>query len=155
MTVLREDFRAFPHNTRAAQGETALLECGPPKGHPEPTVFWKKNGHIVDLDKNKRFRIVDGGNLAIQDVRQSDDGKYQCVAKNIVGTRESPIALLKVHGEWCFLCPLRNADNKRFYYSWLRFSLPIVCAFDKYFFTISSTEEFNFPEFSCGCEQQL
>ncbi|KAK6638440.1 hypothetical protein RUM44_008869 [Polyplax serrata] len=95
--VLREDFRAFPHNTRAAQGETALLECGPPKGHPEPTVFWKKNGHIVDLDKNKRFRIVDGGNLAIQDVRQSDDGKYQCVAKNIVGTRESPIALLKVH----------------------------------------------------------
>lgn len=97
-SVLREDFRISPHNTRAAQGETALLECGPPKGHPEPVVFWKKNGHVIDLDKNKRFRIVDGGNLAIQDVRQSDDGKYQCIAKNVVGTRESAIALLRIHG---------------------------------------------------------
>uniref|UniRef100_A0A182YHF3 Uncharacterized protein n=1 Tax=Anopheles stephensi TaxID=30069 RepID=A0A182YHF3_ANOST len=97
VSVLREEFRLEPQNTRVAQGETVLLECGPPRGSPEPTVSWRKNGQTLDLSSSKRIRIVDGGNLAIQDARQSDDGRYQCVAKNIVGVRESTVAFLRVH----------------------------------------------------------
>ena len=82
-----------------AQGETVLLECGPPKGSPEPVITWRKNGQTMDLIGSKRIRIVDGGNLAIQEARQSDDGRYQCIAKNIVGVRESSVAYLKVHGK--------------------------------------------------------
>ncbi|XP_058122733.1 roundabout homolog 2-like [Anopheles ziemanni] len=97
VSVLREEFRLEPQNTRVAQGETVLLECGPPRGYPEPTVFWRKNGQTLDLTNSKRIRIVDGGNLAIQDARQTDDGRYQCVAKNIIGIRESAVAFLRVH----------------------------------------------------------
>ncbi|XP_055704314.1 roundabout homolog 2-like [Phlebotomus papatasi] len=97
VAVLREDFRLEPQNTRVAQGDTALIECGPPKGTPEPRVDWRKNGQKLELENSKRIRIVDGGNLAIQDVRQTDEGQYQCVAKNAAGTRESTAALLKVH----------------------------------------------------------
>ncbi|XP_073825561.1 roundabout 3 isoform X2 [Musca autumnalis] len=97
VAVLRDEFRIEPQNTRIAQGDTALLECSAPRGVPEPVVLWKKGGNIIDLESTKRIRIVDGGNLAIQDARQSDEGQYQCIAKNPVGTRESAIATLKVH----------------------------------------------------------
>lgn len=98
-TVLRDDFRLEPQNTRIAQGDTALLECAPPRGTPEPTVIWRKNGQKLEVENSKRIRIVDGGNLAIQDTRQTDEGQYQCVAKNIVGVRESSLSSLKVYGE--------------------------------------------------------
>ncbi|XP_068151566.1 roundabout homolog 2 isoform X1 [Drosophila tropicalis] len=97
VAVLRDEFRLEPQNTRIAQGETALLECAAPRGIPEPTVTWKKGGQKLDLEGSKRIRIVDGGNLAIQDARQTDEGQYQCIAKNPVGVRESSLATLKVH----------------------------------------------------------
>ncbi|XP_063222076.1 roundabout homolog 2-like [Bacillus rossius redtenbacheri] len=97
VAVLRDEFRLEPKNLRATQGDSVLLECGPPKGTPEPTVFWRKNGQVIELADSDRFQIVDGGNLLIQDVRQSDAGQYQCVAKNTVGLRESSMAVLEVH----------------------------------------------------------
>lgn len=54
VTVLKDEFRLEPQNTRVATGETALLECGPPKGSPEPTVFWRKNGQMIDFETNRR-----------------------------------------------------------------------------------------------------
>lgn len=97
--MLRDEFRLEPQNTRAAVGDVALLECAAPKGTPEPLIWWKKNGQKLEIEHSKRIRIVDGGNLAIQDARQSDQGEYQCVAKNVVGVRESKVATLNVYGK--------------------------------------------------------
>ncbi|XP_057341638.1 protein sax-3 isoform X1 [Microplitis mediator] len=108
VAVLRDEFRAQPQNTRVAAGETALLECGPPRGHPEPTLQWKRNGHVIDLESTKRITLVDGGNLMISDVRQTDQGKYQCVAHNMVGDKESAVATLTVHVKPFFLATPQN-----------------------------------------------
>ncbi|KYQ57259.1 Roundabout like protein 2, partial [Trachymyrmex zeteki] len=108
VAVLRDEFRAEPQNTRVAAGETALLECGPPRGHPEPTLHWKRNGHIIDLEATKRITLVDGGNLMISDVRPADHGKYQCIAENMVGTKESAVAILTVHVKPYFLAMPSN-----------------------------------------------
>lgn len=51
-TALRDDFRASPQNTWMAQGDTAVLECEPPRGNPEPKVLWKKNGNLIDVKAN-------------------------------------------------------------------------------------------------------
>ncbi|XP_042897361.1 roundabout homolog 1 isoform X3 [Parasteatoda tepidariorum] len=96
VAVLREDFRVVPKAVAAAVGEIATLECTPPKGHPEPTVRWRKDGEVINTGKG-RIRIVPPGNLVISEVRQSDEGRYACVAENMAGIRESLPVHMAVH----------------------------------------------------------
>lgn len=51
---LKQDFRLQPKDANPASGDTAVLECNPPKGHPEPSVAWHKNGEPMSTDQKKR-----------------------------------------------------------------------------------------------------
>ena len=99
--MLRDEFKVMPKNVRVASGETALMECAPPRGYPEPIISWKRNGEKIKTGFG-RFRIVNTGNLEISDVRPGDEGRYTCIAENMVGIRESPPAHLTVQGKLHF-----------------------------------------------------
>ncbi|KAB0344026.1 hypothetical protein FD754_020952, partial [Muntiacus muntjak] len=55
-SVLRDDFRQNPTDVVVAAGEPAILECQPPRGHPEPTIYWKKDKIRID-DKEERISV--------------------------------------------------------------------------------------------------
>ncbi|CAB1352358.1 unnamed protein product, partial [Coregonus sp. 'balchen'] len=79
--VLRDDFRQTPSDVVVAAGEPAVMECIPPRGHPEPTISWKRNNMKVN-DHDERIT--------------SDAGMFVCVGTNMVGERDSDPAELVV-----------------------------------------------------------
>lgn len=56
LAVLRDDFRQAPSDVVVAAGEPAVMECIPPRGHPEPTISWKKNSIRIS-DKDERITV--------------------------------------------------------------------------------------------------
>uniref|UniRef100_A0A669QU07 Roundabout guidance receptor 2 n=1 Tax=Phasianus colchicus TaxID=9054 RepID=A0A669QU07_PHACC len=99
--MLRDDFRQNPTDVVVAAGEPAILECQPPRGHPEPTIYWKKDKVRID-DREERISIR-GGKLMISNTRKSDAGMYTCVGTNMVGERDSDPAELTVFERPTFL----------------------------------------------------
>ncbi|XP_041067298.1 roundabout homolog 2 isoform X2 [Carcharodon carcharias] len=94
VALLRDDFRLNPTDVVVAAGEPAIMECQPPRGHPEPTIFWKKDKVPVN-DRDERITMR-GGKLMISNTKRSDAGMYVCVGTNMVGERDSDPAELTV-----------------------------------------------------------
>ncbi|XP_060106911.1 roundabout homolog 4 [Heteronotia binoei] len=94
VAALQEDIRLHPRDSVVTSGEQLLLECIPPKGHPEPKVSWKKNG--IPINEETGHYEVSGAKLLVAHALKSDSGAYVCLATNPVGERESKAALVSV-----------------------------------------------------------
>ena len=101
-SVLRDDFRLMPVDTRVASGDTAILKCIPPRGNPKPRIHWLKNGQPLSSSE-PRWHVTEVGSLVIEAVQKSDEANYVCRAENMVGARDSETAGLDVHGEYLFI----------------------------------------------------
>ncbi|CAM9757490.1 unnamed protein product [Lampetra planeri] len=78
------------------RSRTATMLCAV-SGQPEPEISWYKDFLPVDTSKNAgRIKLLVAGALQIDNSQEMDQGKYECVASNSVGTRYSAPANLFV-----------------------------------------------------------
>lgn len=54
-----------------AAGEPAVMECQPPRGHPEPTISWKKDGVTID-DRDERITVRISDSVSCENTRFLD-----------------------------------------------------------------------------------
>ncbi|VVC24817.1 Hypothetical protein CINCED_3A017850 [Cinara cedri] len=79
-------------------GHNAVLQCAA-TGNPPPKVYWLREKMRLDLDTNPRYTILDKGfpgALQISDSQETDQGRYECVAENKVGTQHAAAIVLWV-----------------------------------------------------------
>ncbi|XP_068202976.1 roundabout homolog 3-like [Palaemon carinicauda] len=80
-------------------GEGAVLPCRPPKGSPEPSIKWLKNG--LEVANSSRVFVTTGGDLVFNRTVDEDSGNYVCAANNVAGSRESsPSELVIMNPPW-------------------------------------------------------
>ncbi|XP_059050770.1 tyrosine-protein phosphatase Lar isoform X1 [Achroia grisella] len=69
-------------------GHTATLPCQA-TGNPTPKVKWLMNSLPLDINTNPRYTLLNDkmhGTLQIVKSEENDQGKYECVAENAIGT---------------------------------------------------------------------
>ena len=69
-------------------GQTTRLKCNFLSWKPEWKMVWKRNGKLVQIRNNRRFRQRNGMSslLRIKAVVKADSGVYECIASNDYGS---------------------------------------------------------------------
>ncbi|XP_066254214.1 tyrosine-protein phosphatase Lar isoform X6 [Euwallacea similis] len=87
-----------PQNNKVVEiGHNTMLNCVA-TGNPTPKVTWLKNLLPINMTNNPRYSMREDklGALQIKSSEEKDQGKYECVAENSIGTDYSKYALLYV-----------------------------------------------------------
>lgn len=84
-----------PRNVTVLSGSSVLFRCAV-GGDPEPAVSWQKNGRSLHYAGHANYRVLESGDLKLDNVGLADDGLYHCIARNVKGMDYSPLARLRV-----------------------------------------------------------
>lgn len=93
--------KPYPQSGGVEFGVEFLLDCKPPRGVPEPTITWFKDGQRIFIDK-KKYEMTEHGDLIVMNVDKYAAGNYTCRATNMAGSRDTPPAIVWVYanGGW-------------------------------------------------------
>ncbi|GIY29755.1 muscle, skeletal receptor tyrosine-protein kinase [Caerostris extrusa] len=84
-----------PRNVTVLSGSSVLFRCAV-DGDPEPAVSWQKNGRSLHYAGHANYRVLESGDLKLDNVGLADDGLYHCIARNVKGMDYSAQARLHV-----------------------------------------------------------
>ncbi|XP_062045579.1 probable oxidoreductase PXDNL [Lepus europaeus] len=83
-----------PQDVEVTSGNTVYFTCRA-EGNPKPKIIWIHNNHSLDLEYDARLNMFDDGTLMIRNARESDQGVYQCMARNSAGEAHTHNAVLR------------------------------------------------------------
>lgn len=63
------------------------------------------DSNALNMRDDSRLNLLEDGTLMIQDTRETDQGVYQCMAKNVAGEVKTSQVTLRYFGAPC-KCPL-------------------------------------------------
>lgn len=87
-------FEVVPKPQGVELNRSVLLPCEA-QGEPEPKISWLRNVIPINMT-NPRYSLAASGSLEISDAQEEDQGNYECIAENSVGTAISTTATLFV-----------------------------------------------------------
>uniref|UniRef100_A0A4W3J5W6 Peroxidasin homolog n=1 Tax=Callorhinchus milii TaxID=7868 RepID=A0A4W3J5W6_CALMI len=86
-----------PQDVDVTLGNTVYFTCRA-EGNPKPNIIWLHNNNEIDMTDNNRVNLLEDGTLMIQDIKESDQGAYQCMAKNVAGEVKTNEVILRYFG---------------------------------------------------------
>lgn len=84
-------FTSTPNDQRVNVGSSVELQCHA-KGQPLPKIKWKKDGILMSSESD-HHRVSSNGDLYMFNILPADDGLYECIAENDIGTASVAVRL--------------------------------------------------------------
>ncbi|XP_026871157.2 peroxidasin [Electrophorus electricus] len=86
-----------PQDVDVTSGNTVYFTCRA-EGNPKPQIIWLRNNNALNMHDDARLNLLEDGTLMIQDTRETDQGVYQCMAKNVAGEVKTGQVTLRYFG---------------------------------------------------------
>ncbi|KAF7704641.1 peroxidasin [Silurus meridionalis] len=86
-----------PQDVDVTSGNTVYFTCRA-EGNPKPQIIWLRNNNALNMQDDSRLNLLEDGTLMIQDTRETDQGVYQCMAKNVAGEVKTGEVTLRYFG---------------------------------------------------------
>ncbi|XP_015262527.1 PREDICTED: peroxidasin homolog [Gekko japonicus] len=86
-----------PQDVDVTSGNTVYFTCRA-EGNPKPEIIWLRNNNELSMKADSRLNLLDDGTLMIQNTQETDQGIYQCMAKNVAGEVKTQEVTLRYFG---------------------------------------------------------